>query len=296
MHWTLLGPFMATLGALSTATAVLLVRKTTVTGRSFDAVLATIWINAIIFIPISIFTLGTNFLFTRLSILSFILSSLIGTVLGRICYYASVEKIGASLTSPISRGNLLVATVFSILVLGEKLTIGHFLGIIFLLFGVIMVSHEIEKDDQKSSINLNLKLLLPLAVVVFFGLSTPLFSLGLSEETPLFAGFSLKAIAALAAFISYSQLRGFSPLRPFRGKQKQYYLYIGIIQTIGFFFIFSALSVSRVVVVTPFQNLEPLFVLIFSYLFLDKLERITKEIVLGSLLVVVGTILIGIFM
>ena len=57
---------------------------------------------------------------------------------------------------------------------------------------------------------------------------------------------------------------------------------------------YSALSIAPVVIVTPVANTSPLFVLLWAHLFLGKLERITPRIVFGTILVVVGVILIAI--
>ncbi len=296
MNPTIFGPIIALVGAFLLAIEMLLIRKATVKGRAFDALLASIWINVLVFIPALIIIHGKNFIFTKTSILAFLSSSILGTVLGRISFYSSTKRIGASLTAPITQANLLVATVFSILVIGEVITGGHLFGILILLAGVIVVSYEIEGNDQKTGFNLNPELLLPLGTMVFYGVSSPLFKIGLEEGTPLLAGFALKAITALIGVTSFSLYRGFSPFRPFTADQKKTYLYAGMAQTVGFFLVFSALKFARVVVVAPFQNMQPFFVLILSYFFLGQLEEITKPLIIGSILVVVGAITIGIFM
>lgn len=53
-----------------------------------------------------------------------------------------------------------------------------------------------------------------------------------------------------------------------------------------------ALSMAPVVVVSPIQSTTPLFALLWSWLFLGRLERITPRLVLGSVLVVIGIALI----
>ncbi len=296
MNSNIVGPGIALAGSFLLAIEMLVIRKATVTGRSFDAALASIWINVLVFVPSFFLIHGVDFGFTKISILAFVLSSAFGTVLGRICFYSSTKKIGASLTAPISQGNLLIATIFSILVIGEVITEGHLFGILILLAGIIVVSYEIEGNNKKSEFAPKVELLLPLSAMVFFGLSSPLFRIGLLEGTPLLAGFAVKSVSALAAVTGYSLARGFSPFRPFGAVERRMYLYAGVAQTAGFFLVFSALSISRVVVVAPFQNMQPFFVLILSYVFLGELEEITKLLTLGSIMVVVGAIVIGIFM
>ena len=53
-----------------------------------------------------------------------------------------------------------------------------------------------------------------------------------------------------------------------------------------------ALSRAPVVVVSPVQSITPLFALLWSWLFLGRLEKITPRLVLGTVLVVFGIVLI----
>ena len=53
-----------------------------------------------------------------------------------------------------------------------------------------------------------------------------------------------------------------------------------------------ALSMAPVVVVSPLASINPLFTLLWSWLFLGHLEKITMRLLLGSVLIVGGTILI----
>ncbi|MFC1957230.1 EamA family transporter [Chloroflexota bacterium] len=68
----------------------------------------------------------------------------------------------------------------------------------------------------------------------------------------------------------------------------------GVMAGLGILSSFFALSLAPVVVVTPIQNIFPLFALLGAYLFLGHLERITRKLVLGSFLVVFGVILVTI--
>lgn len=68
----------------------------------------------------------------------------------------------------------------------------------------------------------------------------------------------------------------------------------GLFATIGITLLYSALGVAPVVVVSPVASLTPLFALLFSRLFLERLEKITRQIVLGTVLVLTGIIIISI--
>ena len=55
-----------------------------------------------------------------------------------------------------------------------------------------------------------------------------------------------------------------------------------------------AISYSSVVQVAPLIALHPLVAITFTYLFLRKVEQVTKRVVFGAILVVAGVIIIGI--
>ncbi len=72
-----------------------------------------------------------------------------------------------------------------------------------------------------------------------------------------------------------------------------YLLLSGAAASCGIICMFFALGMAPVVVVTPLQSINPLFALLWSYLFLGRLEKITPKLILGSVLVVAGVILIA---
>ena len=68
----------------------------------------------------------------------------------------------------------------------------------------------------------------------------------------------------------------------------------GVASSAGVLFMFTALSLAPVVVVSPVASVTPLFALVFTHLFLQRLERVTLRIVIGTLLVVFGVALVTI--
>lgn len=66
----------------------------------------------------------------------------------------------------------------------------------------------------------------------------------------------------------------------------------GLAASLGIIASFFALSMAPVVIVSPLQSTNPLFALLWSYLFLGRLEKITRRLVLGTVLLVGGVILV----
>ncbi len=68
----------------------------------------------------------------------------------------------------------------------------------------------------------------------------------------------------------------------------------GIFAGLGIMAHFFALSMAPVILVSPLTAISPLFVLLWSYFFLGRLEKITPRVVLGTVFVVVGVALVTI--
>ena len=66
----------------------------------------------------------------------------------------------------------------------------------------------------------------------------------------------------------------------------------GIASSTGVTFLFFALSNAPVVVVSPVAAVNPLITLALAHIFLQRLERITKRTILGTLLVVLGIVIV----
>ena len=66
----------------------------------------------------------------------------------------------------------------------------------------------------------------------------------------------------------------------------------GIASASGVTFLYFALSKSPVVVVSPVVAINPLITLTLAHLLLQRLERITKRTIMGTLLVVLGVVII----
>ncbi|MSQ32941.1 MAG: hypothetical protein EXR60_00750 [Dehalococcoidia bacterium] len=68
----------------------------------------------------------------------------------------------------------------------------------------------------------------------------------------------------------------------------------GCFSALGVGLFYYTLSIAPVVVVSPLVGIHPLFAILFSYLFLRDLERVTLRLVLGALMVTAGVAVIAV--
>jgi len=73
-----------------------------------------------------------------------------------------------------------------------------------------------------------------------------------------------------------------------------YFVLSGLIGSFNLVALFFALSLGKVVVVSPLINTAPLFVLLFSHVFLKGIEKITPFLVIGAIAIVAGSALVAI--
>ena len=289
---------MALLAALIGGVYVIFIRKAAVAGHTLEVLMAVISVNVLIFLPLSLLyypSFGLN----ETSLLSFMAAGLVGTFLGRIFQYLGVERVGAARTEPVSRGSLIISTILAIYVLGEPIAAGHLVGIIILAIGILIIGYEMSREKNsttKSGWRSWIDISLPFIAMFFFGLESPFGKIGLSEGTPVLVGLSVKFSTGLVAMAGYLFLTDRKSIFPFRSKERNLYIVTGLLASAVHGLRYLSLSMSRVVVVDPFLSITPLFVLLLSYLFLRKLERITALLIFGSVLVVLGAISMGMFM
>jgi drug/metabolite transporter (DMT)-like permease len=124
-----------------------------------------------------------------------------------------------------------------------------------------------------------------------YGISSVLVRQGVGDMAPPLVG---AAIALLSGTIGLSVMGGRGVKAGVTESRKAVGLLLlsGLAAACGITSSFFALSMAPVVVVSPLQSTNPLFALLWSWLFLGHLEKITPRLVLGSVLVVAGVILI----
>ncbi len=296
----LIGAILALLGALVVASQSILVRKSTIDGSTKKLVGTVLTVNVIIWSIVSLLVYYPDFEVNLTSLTSFALSGFFGFFLGYRLMFLSIQRIGASRTMPLIRTQIIVALILSIFFLGESLSLYHLIGVVMILFGTGLVSKEIANDKESIFLDRKLGLIdlsLPLIGGLSWGLNWFFTRRGLMEGTPVMLGL---AISSLGGFIGFIVLEGIFQKRFSFKKIKSptlpWYILIGFVCAMAFLLNFSALSISRVVVVNPIWQISPLFVLILSYLFLPKLEKISPKLIIGSMVIVFGTVAVILFM
>ena len=222
----------------------------------------------------------------------FAIAGLFGTAAGRIFVFAGVDRVGASINSAGISTRPLFATLLALGFLGEPLGPLTALGVVVLVGGLVVLTYSKGGDISGWEPR---DLLFPVGAAAVFAAGNVLrrFGFGDTGATPLQA-VAVNETAALVALAAYALARGRIDVISAPRASFRYFTGSGVLTAVALLSFFTALSLEggRVAVVDPLAATAPLFTTLFSAALLRDVERVTRGVVVGALLVVVGAVLI----
>jgi drug/metabolite transporter, DME family len=216
----------------------------------------------------------------------FVLAGLIGTVAGRVLRFFAIEAVGASITGAFANVTPLVSSALAIVLLGEHVTVPVVLGTLIIVVGATLLSFGGRSLGVRP-----VQLWLPILSATCFGIVAILRKIGLAGMAPV-PGTAVNVTTALVAFTGFLLASGQGAAMVCRGRSLASFIAAGVTENAGVFLVVLALSLGTVSVVAPLTNVTPLFVIVFSLLFLRGVETLNARVIGGSALIVVGAVLI----
>ncbi|SFC16559.1 Uncharacterized membrane protein [Halobiforma haloterrestris] len=222
----------------------------------------------------------------------FAFAGVIGTALGRITIFVGVDKVGASLNSTILSTRPLFATLIALVFLNEPLGPVTGVGVVILVAGLASLTASQGGDLSGWQPR---ELLWPIAAAVTFAVANVARRYGMLE-TPLSAleAVTINETAGLIALVAYVAAVGGRDVLEKPRASYRYFLGSGLLTTVAMLSLMAALGLEegRIAMVDPLVATAPLFTLVFAAVLLRDLERVTRGVVVGAVLVVVGAALI----
>lgn len=220
---------------------------------------------------------------------AFVLAGLVGTGVGRIASFAGIHRVGASINSAGISSRPLFATLLALVLLGEDVGAQVATGVVLLVAGVAVLS--VSKGGDIGGWRPR-DLLLPLGAAAAFALADVVRRFGFTT-TPATAlqGVTLNETAGAVVLAAYLLARRRGDLRVSR-RVAGVFAASGLLNAVSLLLFFVALDVGPVAVASSLIATTPLFTTLLAYLFLGDLERVTRGVVAGGALVVVGAGLI----
>ena len=291
------GIIFALCGAVSIASTAIFVRIATRNGgKAFYAVIVSLIMNLIIVIPVVAVVYYPDYGITPKSAIAFAGAGLAGTLIGRVAYFEGIQKVGASRSDAIKATTPIIATIIAIVLIGESPSLIHIIGIIAIVVGVWVISLDLAPGKTVEGItNKRIDVIYPIAAAIFFGFEPVFARIGVLEGTPGHVGLGIQMIVAGIGSLVYFIVKGDMPniRKIFENKiTAKWYILAGMASTSMMIFFYTAIEIAPVVFVVPFLQTSPLFVVVFSYIWLQDIEHISWRLIIGILVMICATIII----
>jgi uncharacterized membrane protein len=216
----------------------------------------------------------------------FIFSGVVGTACGRLFRVASIEKVGAPVAAAIGNLAPLIATGLAIALLGEQVTLAILTGTLVIVLGTVLLSLSGKQVGFPARY-----LVYPFLAAFCFGVVQIARKMGLSQAGPLFdAALNISAamVASTAFIVASGNLRSL-----ICDRASLLFLSLGgLAENTGVLLVIVALGLGTVSVVSPLSATAPLFVLLLALLFPSGARRLTWRVVVGTVLIVLGVVLL----
>ncbi len=265
-------------------------------GGSVQASLVVVLVDSTIYwLVIAVFYGRGAFAGLALEVLAvFVFAGVIGTALGRIVIFVGVDRVGASLNSAILSSRPLFATLIALVVLGEPLGPLTAAGIVILVAGLALLA--VSKGGDLEGWRPR-DLAWPIAAAATFAVANVARRYGMLESpiSPLEA-VALNETAGLVALVAYVVAFGRDDVLSMPRETYAYFAGSGLLTTVAMVSLMAALGLEdgRIAIVDPLVATAPLFTVVFAAVLLRDLERVTKGVVAGAGLIVVGAAMITI--
>ena len=300
-----LGGFLALCAAATFALNNTLMRRGVLSGSVIQAMAITVpfGVPLMFFVALSLGALPALDDFTLSNYAAFSAAGIAHFVVGRYFNYRAVQAIGTNLSGPLVESSILVALVFAVMLLDEKLTIIKIIGIILVMAGPLMITETGNKNAKahaKEELAFTPKYLegyiYSLLAAVAYGFSPIFVRISLENKNwhASIAGGLVSYIAAtivmVLIIVLFGQIKNVSQIswttaRWFCGAG----FFVGVSQLLRFI----ALAFAPVSVVSPIHRSSLIFRLIFSYMINRKYESFASGMIAGTITSIAGAVLLS---
>jgi len=307
-----LGGLLAICSAATFAFNNASVRRGVLTGSVAQAMAITVPIGVPLFFLAALIAgrLGEVLAFSTQGYAALALAGILHFVWGRYCNYRATRAMGTNLVAPIQQFNLLVTLVLAIWLLGEDLTALKILGIGLVLLGPSITmrdrpeASERKVSDQKITAieaerpsafvpryaeGITFSLLSALG----YGLSPILVRVGLEQKgigASLAGGLVayLAATAVMALVLAWPG--GLRHALAVNRESAKWFTLSGFLVFLSQMFLYMAMSVAPVTVVSPINRLSILFRLYFSRWLNPQHEVFGSSVIAGTVVSLLGAL------
>ena len=221
----------------------------------------------------------------------FVLAGLCSHFLARNINFISATLIGMARSQILAQVHPIWSALLAMLLFGETMTFPIALGTFAIVLGAVLLVQERGIGGRRAPY---WHYLLPLLGAFFFSFAPPLRKLAFQTiPSPAF-GIATTAFAGALLQLGSIPFVENHELNPKTWNKKGVLsiLIAGIFNIISAYAFWLAIKNGKLVEVIPINRLSILFLIIFSWIFYQRLERINLRVIAGGLLAVEGAVLV----
>ncbi len=234
---------------------------------------------------------GTLFAADPRALAWFALTGAVGHGTGSLVFFSAIERLGVSRATAIHSSTPLWGVVFAVLILGEEPGGYVVLGTLGIVGGVFLLFWP----ERGGARGFRQDYTLPLFSSVCYALVPVFAKLGIAEQEAPYLGFGVAFASGLVVMlVARRMMPGGGEIRA--KKETVALLLLGApFNVIAAFLMWTAFVTGMMSTVLPLSRTTPLWVILFSLLFLGKFERVGARTALAACLVVAGGVMITLF-
>jgi transporter family protein len=207
----------------------------------------------------------------------------------RFFIFKGMERLGASISACLTNSTPLFAIVFAVVFLGERPTITNLLGALSIVAGIISLSWRGATKTWRTG-----DLLFPLMAAFLFAGRDNLVRVGLLQIDSPITGATIASVVSLVTMaLFYRAFAENKPLGALGLRGLGLFGVAGFMNFLSYVFIYTALSMERVSLISPLVNASSLFVLPLSIIFLKDVEKLTARKIGATGMVILGVVFIS---
>jgi uncharacterized membrane protein len=207
----------------------------------------------------------------------------------RFFIFKAMERLGAPISACLTNSTPLFAIVFAVFFLGERPTLTNLLGAFSIVAGIVSLSWRGAAKTWRTR-----DLLFPLTAAFLFAGRDNLVRVGVLQIGSPIMGAAIASVVSLATMaLLYVVFAEHKPLGPLGLRGLALFGVSGFMNFLSYVFIYTALSMERVSLISPLVNASSLFVLPLSLIFLKDVEKLTARKIGAVALVILGVLLIS---
>jgi drug/metabolite transporter, DME family len=221
--------------------------------------------------------------------LIFVLIGIFVPGVARFFIFKGMERLGAPVSACLTNSTPLFAIVFAVFFLGERPTSTNLLGALSIVAGIVSLSWRGATKTWRTA-----DLLFPLAAAFLFAARDNLVRVGVLHIDSPIMGAAIASVVSLATMaLFYGVFAEHKPMGALGLRGLGLFAVSGFMNFLSYVFIYTALSMERVSLISPLVNASSLFVLPLSLIFLKDVEKLTARKIGATALVIVGVLLIS---